>query len=72
MRITKIIKQAQDGPYDCTGGSCPALLLTDSDQVIIQGLTLDSLTRSNISLPEGEDVIRMSLTTFRSLVSQLD
>jgi len=72
MKIHKII--GADGPRDsmlCRGGGCPAAILTDGENVIIQGYTLTPVDRSQLADPTGEDFVAMPRAVFEKIARQV-
>jgi hypothetical protein len=71
MKIQKIIGERGEMPRLCRGGSCPAAILTDGDNVVIQGYTLSVADRSNLSEPTGEDFVKMPRAVFEKIARQV-
>jgi hypothetical protein len=72
MTIKKII--GADGPRDtmlCRGGGCPAAIIIEGDNVVIQGYTLSTADRSQLAYPTGEGFVRMPLAVFEKIARQV-
>ena len=72
MKIHKIL--GADGPRDtmlCRGGGCPAAILTDGGNVVIQGYTLPAADRNQFIDPAGEDFVTMPLAVFEKIARQV-
>jgi hypothetical protein len=67
MKIHKIIGEKGEMPKLCRGGSCPAAILTEGDNIVIQGYTLSVADRSNLSEPVGEDFVKMPRAVFEKI-----
>lgn len=70
MTIRKIL--GEHGPLSelCNGGSCPAVILTDGDSAYIQGYKLQE-HETALTAPNGEDFVRMPLTTLKKIAAQV-
>lgn len=71
MKIEKIL--GGNGPMvrPCKSGACPAILITDGGDVLVQGNTVGDGDLLGLDLPSGEGVVRLSRTTLEKLVRQL-
>ena len=71
MKIHKIIGANGEMPRLCNGGGCPAAILTEGDNVVIQGYTLSATDRSHLSDPTGEDFVKMPRAVFEKIARQV-
>jgi len=55
----------------CSGGSCPAAILTDGDNAYVQGYLLDDAEKSGLSAPTGEDFVRIPLHALKKIAAQV-
>jgi hypothetical protein len=71
MTIRKIL--GEHGPMSelCSGGSCPAAILTDGGNAYVQGYKLEDGEKSNLSAPLGEDFVRIPLATLKKIAVQV-
>ncbi len=71
MKIAKIL--GENGPMlrPCKSGACPAILITDGEDVLVQGRTVEDGELLGLDLPSGECVVRLSRTTLEKLLRQL-
>lgn len=71
MKVTQII--GENGPQEmlCAGGNCPTVLLTDGEDVVIQGYELDSTESQSLSKPENEAFIKMPKAVLKKLAAQI-
>jgi hypothetical protein len=67
MKIQKIIGERGEQPQLCNGGGCPATILTEGDNVVIQGYTLSAADRADLSDPKGEDFVKMPRAVFEKI-----
>jgi len=71
MTIQKIISENGTLPQLCNQGSCPAAILTDSDNVFIQGYLPNRSEDGQLAAPAGEGFVRMSRETFERIARQV-
>lgn len=62
MKVIERIAVAQSatGPHTgCKNGPCPAFMITDDDNIIVQGYKIDPETKNGlgVDIPTNEDVI---------------
>lgn len=71
MTIRKIL--GENGPLSalCNGGTCPAAILTDSDNAYVQGYLLDEAEKGGLSAPSGEDFVRIPLPVLKKIAAQV-
>jgi hypothetical protein len=55
----------------CRGGGCPAAILTDGESIVIQGYTLSAADRSQLTVPTGEDFVKMPKAVFEKIAHQV-
>ena len=55
----------------CRGGGCPAAILTEGENVVIQGYTLTNADRSQLADPTGEDFVAMPRAVFEKIARQV-
>jgi len=55
----------------CRGGGCPAAILTEGENVVIQGYSLSADDRSQLAEPAGEDFVTMPLAVFEKIARQV-
>ena len=65
MKITKIIGENGTMLSMCNKGACPAALLTDDGQVLVQGYI--PVADETLIAPGGEAFVRMSRATFEKI-----
>ena len=71
MTIQKIL--GENGPMSelCNGGTCPAAILTDGQDAYVQGYTLVDEERSKLAAPNGEDFVRIPISTLKKIAVQV-
>lgn len=71
MKIKKII--GENGPQSmlCANGNCPAVIVTDSDDIIIQGYELNDSECSSLTKPDNESFIKMPKEVLKKLAAQI-
>jgi len=42
---------------NCAGGKCPKILIDENGDPIVQGLSVDDVTKKELNVPEGENVV---------------
>ncbi len=67
MKIQKIIGEKGEMPQFCNGGSCPAAIITDGDDIIVQGYVPSASERGQLSGPAGEDFVKMPRAVFEKI-----
>jgi hypothetical protein len=65
MTIVKTI-----APAGCAHGACPALHLTDTGTVLIQGARLPVNPRTLLEVPDHEDVVAIPREVFEALLAR--
>ena len=58
------------GSHTCANGGCPALLLTDTGTVLVQGAKLPANPRQSLDIPDHEDVVAIPKEVFDALLAQ--
>lgn len=71
MTIQKIIGEHGEMPQLCNGGTCPSAILTDGDEVIIQGYIPSPRERAHLSGPAGEEFVKMPRSVFDKIARQV-
>lgn len=66
MTIQKIIKSEL-----CNGGGCPAAILTDGENIFIQGYVPSESERGHLTGPAGEDFVKMPRAVFEKIAQQV-
>lgn len=66
MNIQKIIKSDL-----CNSGGCPAAILTDGENVFIQGFIPSEAESEHLSGPAGEGFVRMPRAVFDTIAQQV-
>jgi hypothetical protein len=51
----------------CGNGQCPAAIISDNDEIIVQGYLLASGESSVLTAPAGEGFVRMKRKTFEAI-----
>lgn len=67
MTIKTIIGENGTQPKLCNGGGCPSAVLTDGQDIFVQGYVPDAGESGQLSAPKGEAFIRMSRSTFEKI-----
>ncbi len=70
MKINKIVSLSPADTVGCMGGNCPSFLLTDNDEVLVQGYTIKEHEKGSLNIPSGEDVVLMPVATLKALVKR--
>jgi hypothetical protein len=71
MHIQRIIGEKGDMPQFCNGGGCPAAVLTDGQDIFIQGYIPSSSERGQLADPAGEDFVKMPRAVFEKIARQV-
>ena len=71
MHIQKIIGEKGDMPQFCNGGGCPAAVLTDGEEIFVQGYIPSPAERGHLSGPDGEDFVKMPRAVFEKIARQV-
>lgn len=71
IKIQKIIGEHGLQAVQCINGGCPAAILTDNGDIIVQGYILTVEERASLGQPAGEDYVRMPRHTFEKIAAQL-
>lgn len=53
----------------CDKGACPALYLTDTGTVLVQGSKVSAKPRESLNIPEHEDVVAIPKEVFDALLA---
>lgn len=53
---------------DCARGKCPKILINEEGNALVQGLTVDSSTKKELGIPEGEDVVFVPNSIIQKLI----
>jgi hypothetical protein len=54
----------------CSGGTCPAVYLTDDEKVVVQGGIVESANKSALKVPGHEDVVILDRAVFEKIARQ--
>jgi hypothetical protein len=71
MTIQKIIGENGVLPKLCGNGQCPAAILADNGDVLLQGYIPKQADIAALTPPTGEGFVRMSRTTFEKIARQV-
>ena len=72
MTIQKIIgEHGEKKELLCRSGGCPAAIITDGDDVFIQGYVPSPSERSHLADPTGEDFVKMPRAVFEKIARQV-
>ena len=71
MTIHKIFGEKGEMPQLCNGGTCPAAILVEGDEVIIQGYVPSASEREQLTGPAGEDFVKMPRSVFERIARQV-
>ena len=71
MNIQRIIGEKGEMPQFCNGGGCPAAVLTDGEEIFVQGYIPSPTERGQLSGPEGEDFVKMPRAVFEKIARQV-
>ena len=71
MQILKVIGEHGVSPQLCANAGCPAAVLTDGENVFVQGYILSEAERGQLSGPTGEDFVRMPRAVFEKIARQM-
>lgn len=58
-------------PQLCGNSSCPSLILTDANEVFVQGYIPALAETGVLKAPEGETFVKMSRATFEKMARQI-
>ena len=71
MQIQTIIGENGRLPQLCGRGACPAAILTDGNDVFIQGYIPAIAEGIQLTAPDGEGFVKMSRATFEKIARQV-
>jgi hypothetical protein len=71
MHIQRIIGEKGEMPQLFNGGGCPAAVLTDGEDIFIQGYIPSPTERGQLSGPDGEDFVKMPRAAFEKIAHRL-
>ena len=71
MTIQKIIGENGTRPLLCKTGGCPAAILTEGDDIFVQGYLPATAEENQLNAPGGEGFVKMSRATFEKIARQV-
>jgi hypothetical protein len=71
MKVQKIIGEHGILPQLCNQGACPAAILTDDDNIFVQGFLPNRNEDGQLIPPSGEGFVRMPRQTFERIARQV-
>lgn len=71
MKMQKIIMADGEKSALCSS-ICPTIILTDTDEVVIQGYFLSDAESKPFKASDGEGFVKMPRSVFDKIVSQID
>lgn len=55
------------GENACGGGYCPTVYEDEDGSIYVQGYMVEPNTKARVTLPDGEDVVRISRELFEAI-----
>ncbi len=71
MKIQRIVGENGDLSAPCSGGTCPTAILTEENEVFVQGYVLSDSENEKLNAPPGEGFVRIPRDTFDKILNNV-